>query len=65
MKHASAHDLRRSFGDRWAKRVIPVVLMQFMRHSDIKTTLRFYVAHDADATADAVWAAAEATERGL
>ena len=32
VKYASAHDLRRSFGFRWAMRVMPPVLMQLMRH---------------------------------
>ena len=38
-KFASAHDLRRSFGDRWSDRVMPVVLRQLMRHKSIETTL--------------------------
>lgn len=59
VKYASAHDLRRSFGDRWARRVMPAVLQQLMRHEDIQTTMRYYVDLDAETTADAVWAAAE------
>ena len=46
-KFASAHDLRRSFGDRWADRVMPVVLRELMRHRSIETTLRFYVGKQA------------------
>lgn len=46
-KYASAHDLRRSFGDRWADRVMPVVLRELMRHKSIETTLRFYVGKQA------------------
>lgn len=42
-KTASAHDLRRSFGSRWALKVMPQVLQQLMRHADIQTTMRFYV----------------------
>ncbi len=42
-KTATAHDLRRSFGSRWALRVMPQVLQQLMRHADIQTTMRFYV----------------------
>lgn len=42
-KYASAHDLRRSFGTRWAKQVRPVTLQRMMRHSNIETTLKFYV----------------------
>lgn len=61
VKHASAHDLRRSFGDRWARRVMPAVLQQLMRHEDIQTTMRYYVDLNAEETADAVWAAAAAS----
>jgi hypothetical protein len=32
VKYASAHDLRRIFGERWASRVVPQVLMELMRH---------------------------------
>lgn len=57
-KFASAHDLRRSFGTRWADKVKPHILMQLMRHDDIKTTLEFYIQSDADDVAKAVWEAA-------
>ena len=50
-KFASAHDLRRSFGERWAARVMPQVLMELMRHESIETTLKFYVGRDAQRTA--------------
>ena len=56
-KTASAHDLRRSFGLRWADRVKPYILQQLMRHASIETTLTFYVQSDADDTAEAVWSA--------
>jgi integrase len=39
LKFASAHDLRRSFGARWATRVMPAVLQKMMRHADISTTM--------------------------
>jgi integrase len=55
VKYASAHDLRRSFGTRWAKRVMPAVLRQLMRHSSIETTMRYYVDLDADELADELW----------
>ena len=42
-KHVTAHDLRRSFGTRWALRVHPLVLKKLMRHETLDTTLRFYV----------------------
>ncbi len=55
---ASAHDLRRSFGERWAKRVEAPFLQKMMRHSAITTTLRYYSsrdAHDAAAHIDAAF----------
>jgi integrase len=58
-KFASAHDLRRSFGARWASRVMPAVLQQLMRHESIETTLRFYVGKNAESTADVLWEAHE------
>ena len=42
-KTASAHDLRRSFGTRWASKVMPAVLQQLMRHANFQTTDQFYV----------------------
>ena len=56
-KYASAHDLRRSFGERWASRVMPAVLMELMRHESIDTTLKFYVGRDAQRTAEILWEA--------
>lgn len=53
-KTASAHDLRRSFGSRWALRVQPFVLKTLMRHSSITTTERFYVSVDSDRVSDAL-----------
>jgi integrase len=55
-KFASAHDLRRSFGTRWASRVKPVVLQKLMRHANIQTTLTFYVSLDSDDVASQLWA---------
>ncbi len=60
VKFASAHDLRRSFGERWATRVMPQVLQELMRHESIDTTLKFYVGRNAQATADVLWAAHDA-----
>lgn len=57
-KCASAHDLRRALGQRWASRVMPQILMQLMRHEDISTTMKFYVGKEAEATADVLWEAA-------
>ena len=36
------HDLRKSFGSRYASIVPAAVLQRLMRHQDIKTTLQFY-----------------------
>ena len=55
LKFASAHDLRRSFGERWAMRVLPQVLQEMMRHESIETTMRYYVGQNAERTADALW----------
>lgn len=45
---ASAHDLRRAFGTRWASRLgDPKLLMRLMRHANLETTLNFYVTVDA------------------
>ena len=57
VKFASAHDLRRSFGERWAVRVMPQVLKELMRHESIETTLRYYVGRNAMTTAEALYAA--------
>jgi integrase len=54
-KFASAHDLRRSFGFRWSRRVMPPVLKELMRHTEIATTMKFYVGVNAQATADELW----------
>lgn len=54
-KYASAHDLRRSFGTRWARLVMPQELMQLMRHESIETTMRYYVDLDAQETSERLW----------
>ena len=55
VKYASAHDLRRGFGTRWARKVMPAVLQRLMRHSAIQTTLGYYVDLDADSLAADLW----------
>ena len=63
VKYASAHDLRRSFGFRWADRVDTFKLQELMRHSNIETTRRYYVGRNAQNTAASLWAARDrATE---
>lgn len=54
-KTASAHDLRRAFGERWASRLMPAQLMELMRHESIETTLSFYVGRNAERTAAILW----------
>jgi len=53
--YATAHDLRRSFGERWAQLILPQQLMELMRHTDIKTTLAYYVGKNAKTTTNALW----------
>jgi integrase len=52
---ATAHDLRRSFGTRWSKKVRPEVLRQLMRHRSIQTTMTYYVHQTAADLADEIW----------
>lgn len=53
--YATAHDLRRAFGTRWAKLVKPLVLQKLMRHTKLETTMRFYANLDVDWTSEEVW----------
>jgi len=55
VKYASAHDCRRGFGTRWAKRVMPAVLQRLMRHRNIDTTMKYYVGIQADDVAADLW----------
>ena len=55
-KFASAHDLRPAFATRWAPRVKPATLQLLMRHANIDTTLKYYVAQNAADVADELWA---------
>ena len=55
-KYASAHDLRRAFGHRWASRVMPAILQKLMRHASVQTAMQYYVNLEADEVADTVWA---------
>ena len=56
-KFASAHDFRRAFGTRWARKVMPMVLQKLMRHDSIETTMRYYVDLDVDDMAEELWKA--------
>lgn len=59
-RYATAHDLRRTFAQRWAAKVMPDTLQHLMRHSSYDTTKKFYVGRDSDSAAGAI---AEAWER--
>lgn len=48
---ATAHDLRRSFAQRWASRLSPIDLQRIMRHADISTTSQYYLDSDSDGLA--------------
>ena len=52
---ASAHDLRRSFGTRMAKEVMPAVLKELMRHKDLKTTMKYYAHLSTENIAEALY----------
>lgn len=56
-KAASAHDLRRAFGYRWSRKVMPAELKEIMRHASIETTMTYYVGQNAKATSVAMWRA--------
>lgn len=60
-KFASAHDLRRSFGERWSQLIMPQALMQLMRHESMETTLKFYVGRNAEKAAEAIYQAFNAS----
>ena len=63
-QYATAHDLRRSFGTRWSKKVAPAVLKNLMRHRSIETTMAFYVSLDSDDMAADLWQAHAADQTG-
>ena len=65
VKFASAHDLRRSFGERWALRVMPQVLKELMRHESIETTMKYYVGRNAQSTAAVLWQAHQQTSTAV
>lgn len=59
VKCATAHDLRRSFGTRWAALVMPVTLQQMMRHANYQTTMSYYITKNAETAGDIIRQAAE------
>lgn len=62
-KYASAHDLRRAFGFRWAQRtgISVLTLQKMMRHENIATTREFYARIEANDAAQAAWSASANT----
>lgn len=54
-KPIGAHDLRRGFATRMARRVMPTTLQLLMRHADISTTLRYYVGSGAVDAGRELW----------
>jgi integrase len=54
-KHPTAHDLRRSFGARWSRKVMPQVLQLLMRHERIETTMKYYVGQDVQHAVSVLW----------
>ncbi len=64
-KTASAHDLRRTFGTRWARKVMPAVLQRLMRHANVQTTMQYYVDLEVDEVTDDLWANHPATDSAL
>jgi integrase len=54
-KYASAHDFRRAFATRWARKLMPAQLQTLMRHKSMETTLRYYVSLDAEKEAAELW----------
>ncbi len=53
---AGAHDLRRAFCSRWAKKVMPAVLQRLARHANVATTMAYYVSLTADEIGADLWA---------
>lgn len=51
----TSHDLRKTFGTRWALRVHPFVLKTMMRHKSIETTMEYYIDIDRNEIAAQIW----------
>jgi len=52
---AGAHDLRRAFCSRWARKVMPAVLQRLARHAHISTTMAYYASLSADEIGADLW----------
>lgn len=55
VKYASAHDLRRSFLERWRSKVDAAVLQVMARHESFETTKQYYLSDEAEKVAEAIW----------
>lgn len=63
LKSASLHDLRRSFGERWQKRVTPQILMELALHDSMTTPMTFCATrHAKETTEDLADSACQANE---
>jgi integrase len=62
---ATAHDLRRAFGTRWSRLVMPATLKALMRHASVETTMTYYVGQQAEAVSMELWAIAAAAESNI
>jgi integrase len=51
-RHGTAHDLRRAFCTRWARRIMPADLNKLARHASMNTTMQFYVSRTAEDVGD-------------
>lgn len=54
-KFASAQDLRRTYGTRWAPHVHPLVLKEMMRHAMLQTTEEYYIGLNTQVMAEELW----------
>lgn len=52
VQYATAHDLRRPFGKRWAKRITTPVLM---RHEKIQSAMAYYFSLKGNEIAEELW----------
>jgi integrase len=64
-KTASAHDLRRTFASRWARKVMPAIPQRLMRHANVQTTMQYYLDLGVDDMADELWANHPATPSNI
>ena len=56
IKYCGAHDLRRSFGTRWAMKVSAPVLKEMMRHTSLAVTEQYYLHLRTDDVSRYLWA---------